>query len=105
MCQLVQAVRRIGGGDLQGRIEGVRRDEMGELAGALNDMCQNLIEAQASVRQEAERRIAAVEQLRHADRLSTVGRLAAGVAHEIGTPLNVITARAKQLAVGDPRRP
>jgi two-component system, NtrC family, sensor kinase len=97
--QLVQAVRRIGNGDLDGRIGGVRRDELGELAGALNDMCQQVTEAQAIVRQEADRRIAVVEQLRHADRLSTVGRLAAGVAHEIGTPLNVIAARAKQLAV------
>ncbi|MHB8973712.1 MAG: sensor histidine kinase [Pirellulaceae bacterium] len=100
--QLVQAVRRIGGGDLAGRIEGVRRDEWGELAGALNDMSQQLTEAHASVRQEAEQRIAAFQQLRHAERLSTVGRLAAGIAHEVGTPLNVITARAKQLAVEEP---
>ena len=32
-----------------------------------------------------------MDQLRHADRLKTVGRLAAGLAHEIGTPLNVVS--------------
>jgi len=38
-----------------------------------------------------------VEQLRHADRLNVIGTLAAGVAHEIGTPLNVISGSAELL--------
>ena len=36
-----------------------------------------------------------VDQLRHADRLNVIGTLAAGVAHEIGTPLNVISGNAE----------
>jgi len=32
----------------------------------------------------------AVDQLRHGERLKMIGALAAGVAHELGTPLNVI---------------
>ena len=35
------------------------------------------------------------QQLNHADRLATTGRLASGLAHELGTPLNVISARAR----------
>jgi signal transduction histidine kinase len=46
-------------------------------------------------------REAALEHLRHADRLATVGRVASGLAHELGTPLNVIEARAS-LIVDDP---
>src|SRR5439155_22146637 len=48
---------------------------------------------------EAERRDrrVAVEQLRHAERLNVIGTLAAGVAHEIGTPLNVISGSAELL--------
>ncbi len=44
---------------------------------------------------EVELRRAALDQLRHADRLNTVGKLAAGIAHEIGTPLGVISGRAE----------
>lgn len=37
------------------------------------------------------------QQLRQAERLAEVGALAAGMAHEIGTPMNVILGRAEQL--------
>ena len=37
------------------------------------------------------------QQLRQAERLAEVGTLAAGMAHEIGTPMNVILGRAEQL--------
>jgi signal transduction histidine kinase len=50
------------------------------------------------VEAETRTRIAAVEQMRHADRLSIVGRLASGVAHELGTPLNVALAHARLIA-------
>jgi signal transduction histidine kinase len=41
-----------------------------------------------------------IAQLRHEDRLKTLGRLAAGVAHELGTPLNVISATADFIQLG-----
>ena len=37
----------------------------------------------------------AIEQLRHAERLNVIGTLAAGVAHELGTPLQAITGNAE----------
>jgi len=43
----------------------------------------------------------ATEQLRHADRLTTVGKLASGLAHELGTPLNVVRGRAKLIVDGE----
>jgi signal transduction histidine kinase len=64
-------------------------------------MCEQLNDAQEKVREETTARIAAIEQLRHADRLKTVGGLASGIAHELGTPLNVVSGRASLIATGD----
>ena len=92
--------RRIGAGDLSQPLELKQRDEVGELATEINQMCERLAAAQARVEEETNERIAASEQLRHADRLTTVGKLASGVAHELGTPLNVVSGRAKMITRG-----
>jgi signal transduction histidine kinase len=92
---------RVGQGDLTGPLELSQRDEIGALAREVNAMCERLVLANEKTQAETLARIAALEQLRHADRLITVGRLAAGVAHELGTPLNVITGRVKMLRKRD----
>ncbi len=99
--RLVEKVRRVGRGDLSGPVSLGRKDEFGELAAAVNTMCEQLGEAREATRRETSARIAALEQLRHADRLATVGRLASAIAHELGTPLNVVWARAKLIRDGD----
>lgn len=39
-------------------------------------------------------------QLRHADRLASIGRLASGIAHEVGNPLGSVSAYAQILLMG-----
>lgn len=98
--QLAGKAKRIGQGDLSGPVSLGQRDEIGQLGREVNAMCERLSEANARSEAETAARIHAMEQLRHADRLITVGRLAAGIAHELGTPLNVIAGRVKMLRRG-----
>ena len=93
--KLVEQARRIGAGDLSVRLHLPTRDEMGALAVELNHAAERLGEANGRVETETKARLAAVEQMQHAERLATVGKLAAGIAHEVGTPLNVITGHAQ----------
>ncbi|MGO9833151.1 MAG: sensor histidine kinase [Polyangiaceae bacterium] len=100
LAELVSQARRIGEGDLSYRIDTRRRDEVAVLAREMNRMCDRLRDSRENERAEADAKTRALAQLRHADRLATVGRLAAGLAHELGTPLNVVLARAKQITAG-----
>jgi signal transduction histidine kinase len=88
ISRLAAKARRVGTGDLTGPLRLSQRDELGELANEINLMCERLAA-------ERGQREAATEQLRHADRLTTVGKLASGLAHELGTPLNVVGGRAR----------
>ncbi|APR86412.1 sensor histidine kinase [Minicystis rosea] len=101
MRALREQARRIGAGDLVSRLPIGSRDEIGELAEEMNRMSERLSTAQAEIARATSARIAALEQLRHAERLATVGKLASGVAHELGTPLQIVTGRAEMLAEGD----
>ncbi|PZR12695.1 MAG: histidine kinase [Archangium gephyra] len=94
MRSLAAKARRVGQGDYTGPLQVHQEDEIGELAREMNHMCDELIASQSRVE-------TAQAQLRHADRLTTVGLLAAGIAHELGTPLNVISVRARMIATGE----
>ncbi len=100
LSRLRERINRIGEGDLTSRIMLAGRDELSTLASGLNDMCENLSAAKKRELAEAEKRLEALEQMRHMERLTTIGRLASGVAHELGTPLNVIVGRAEMIADG-----
>lgn len=98
---LMEVARRIGQGDFSVPIAIRSSDELGALAYELHSTAQRLRDATRRAADESEARIAMLEQLRHADRLLAVGRLASGIAHEMGTPLNVIEVHASMIAAGD----
>jgi signal transduction histidine kinase len=100
LARLAQKARSVGAGDLSGTLNLRQRDEIGELAREIDAMCDRLARARVSLADETEARVRAVEQLRHADRLATVGKLASGIAHEVGTPLGVALVRANMISSG-----
>jgi C4-dicarboxylate-specific signal transduction histidine kinase len=106
---------RAGAGDLAARVEVARTDEMGEVATGLNQMLERLADFNLALeeririvtaaldRSHAERidsyqrMLAMRDQLAGAERLAAVGQTAASVAHQVGTPLNLISGHVQLL--------
>jgi two-component system NtrC family sensor kinase len=94
VASLVDGTRVISAGRLDHRIEAMGTDELGELATSFNAMTGRLEEARG--------------RLLQSERLSSIGRLSAGIAHEINNPLTGVMLMAgsllERLPPDDPRR-
>lgn len=93
--------RRVGRGEVGIATPIQSRDEIGELALEMNAMSAALDEARVRVRSEEAARLDALAQLRQADRLRVVGELASSLAHDLGTPMGTVSARAQMIASGE----
>jgi two-component system NtrC family sensor kinase len=71
--QLVKATKIVADGNLDYKIIKLRNDELGTLGQAFNEMTGKLVTSQ--------------RQLHQSDKLASIGRLTAGIAHEINNPL------------------
>jgi signal transduction histidine kinase len=112
---LRQAIERVTRGDFSARATVARHDEIGEVAEGLNAMLAQLETLndtmQTRVREAAEevqqrnqqlvesyhRLFGLREQLASAEQLASVGQTAANVAHQVGTPLNLISGYVQLL--------
>jgi two-component system, NtrC family, sensor kinase len=89
--RLVLATERIAGGDLEQEISVKSRDELGTLTQSFNRMVHNLKETQ--------------DELVRSEKFVSLGRLSAGVAHEIRNPLNAMKGAIVHLQRRRPEDP
>ncbi|HSB69621.1 MAG TPA: ATP-binding protein [Candidatus Methylomirabilis sp.] len=105
--RLIQGAEAIAQARLGTRIAPTGALEIRELASAFNRMAERLEDSHEQRRKAEERRSLLARQLRRSDKLAALGKLASVIAHEVDTPLTVISGRARILGrglpEGDPR--
>ena len=84
MEELIEGTKMIGKGVLDHRIKVNRKDEIGLIAHSINRMAKEL-------KKRKEEFESAYKKISQLDRLMAMGRLTAGIAHEINNPLGVIS--------------
>lgn len=105
--RLVNVAGKIRDGDFDQKIDISANNELGQLMGSFNQMAEKLGENKRrledhirSLETANQRLQRAQEDLLISEKLASIGRLAAGVAHEVGNPLGAILGYTKILQEG-----
>ncbi len=104
---LAHAAERVAGGARRLAVPRTPVRELGELGRSLNTMTERLISEEDKLRKKVDEVELATQRLREtqqqlvrSERLASVGRLAAGLAHEIGNPIAALIGLQDLLLAG-----
>jgi signal transduction histidine kinase len=97
LLRLEEGMRRIRDGDLEHRLESGGAAEFRHLAQGVNRMLDGITASQRELERQRQTEQALRERLHRAEKMAAIGRLAAGIAHELGSPLSTLYGRAQQL--------
>jgi two-component system NtrC family sensor kinase len=119
IVEMVEATRNIAAGHLDQEVHSTSEDEIGQLAASFNTMLKSVREAQGQceqwgrtleekVKERTQELVAMQATVVRTDRLASLGKLAAGVAHEINNPLGGILSLTsltlEDMRADDPNR-
>jgi signal transduction histidine kinase len=99
--QLVHAADRVAGGARTLSVPRSGARELLDLAASVRSMAEKLIAEEATLILKVEELTQTQAQLVRSERMASVGRLAAGVAHEIGNPIAALMGMQDLLLEGD----
>src|SRR4051794_13640061 len=97
--ELIRGTHRVADGDLDYRLPVRSDDELGDLAASFNKMTAEVAGVQAHIEEQVRRKTAELERvhktLLSSEKMASIGKLAATVAHEINNPLFGILTYAR----------
>ncbi|MDX1588240.1 MAG: HAMP domain-containing sensor histidine kinase, partial [Oleiphilaceae bacterium] len=95
--RLLAAMDRVRQGDRQVRVPERGPREVQHIASSLNEMLLSVEQAEGEILTRQRREAQLNERLQHQEKMAMIGRVAGGVAHELGAPLSVVEGRARIL--------
>lgn len=97
VVRLRDGMRAVTDGSRSARINVRQPREFAELGAAFNGMIEAVERAESAREQARQREVRLLGQLQESEKIAAIGRVAAGIAHELGAPLSVIAGRAARI--------